>query len=102
MNVEQVDDLDDPRLADYRGVRDPVRLRESGVFLVEGHHAVEVLFTRSPFPARSLLCAPKTVRWLATAAFVVPEQVRVFSVSAETLRGVTGHRVFRQNAVRNT
>jgi tRNA G18 (ribose-2'-O)-methylase SpoU len=53
-----VDDPTDPRLADYRDLRDPAgRHRyetDQGVFMVEGRVAVRRL-VQSPYPVASLL-----------------------------------------------
>jgi tRNA G18 (ribose-2'-O)-methylase SpoU len=56
--VIRIDDADDPRLADYRHLKD-VELRHAteaseGMFIVEGHVAVDQL-VRSPYPVRSCL-----------------------------------------------
>ena len=53
--VIAVDDAGDPRLAAYRGVADPVRLRREGLFVVEGRQVVRVLLAASRFRVRSLL-----------------------------------------------
>lgn len=56
---------DDPRLADYGAVPDPVRLRESGQFVVEGRFAIETLLREGRFRVRSLLLTDSTYRALA-------------------------------------
>jgi tRNA G18 (ribose-2'-O)-methylase SpoU len=48
-------DLDDPRLADYRQVREPREMLARGCFVAEGRFVVRRLLTASRFPARSLL-----------------------------------------------
>lgn len=56
-----ITDPDDPRLADYRGLRDPATRvayeREHGVFVVEGVLAIAALLA-SPYEVRSLLVTP--------------------------------------------
>ena len=56
---------DDPRLADFEAVPDPVRLRESGRFVVEGRFAIETLLREGRFPVRALLLTESTHRALA-------------------------------------
>jgi tRNA G18 (ribose-2'-O)-methylase SpoU len=59
--VPRVTDPDDPRLADYRGLRDTAGRvayeREHGVLVVEGPLAIERLLT-SPYDVRSILVTP--------------------------------------------
>ena len=43
MPTVPIDDLDDPRLADYRNVPDRVLLRDRGVFVAEGRIVVRHL-----------------------------------------------------------
>jgi tRNA G18 (ribose-2'-O)-methylase SpoU len=92
----EVDDADDPRLADYRNLRD-VQLRthleaEHGLFLAEGEKVVRRAVDAG-FPPRSFLMAP---RWLGGLAdvlatsdapcFVLPERL------AEQVTGFHVHR----------
>ena len=60
MPVERVADLDDPRLADYRHLREPSRRmaveRDRGIFTLEGALSVEALLA-SPYAVRSVLVA---------------------------------------------
>lgn len=57
--VVAVDDPDDPRVDDYRSLRDPELRRryegERGVFIAESPHALAALAT-STYPIRSVLC----------------------------------------------
>ena len=56
---------DDPRLAEFDAVPDPVRLRESGQFVVEGRFAIETLLRARRFRVRALLLTESTHRALA-------------------------------------
>ena len=53
--VERVYDLHDPRLADYRFVGDPARLREQGLLVAEGRFVVQRLLAQARFRVRSIL-----------------------------------------------
>lgn len=55
MPVIRVDDLDDPRLADYRNIPDGELVRNRRLFVAEGRLVVRRLLARSLYPARSLL-----------------------------------------------
>ncbi len=47
MFVVPIDDLNDPRIADFRNVPDPELLRQRGVFVAEGRLVVRTLLTAS-------------------------------------------------------
>jgi tRNA G18 (ribose-2'-O)-methylase SpoU len=91
-----VRDADDPRLADYRDLRD-VRLRQSleaehGLFLAEGEKVVRRA-VQAGFPVRSLLMAP---RWLDGLADVLDAtDAPCYVVSEELAESVTGFHVHR-------
>lgn len=55
LQVEIVEDPDDPRVADYRDARDGHLRRRAGLFLAEGRLVVRRLLEASRFPVRSLL-----------------------------------------------
>ena len=55
MKIEVLDDVADPRLEDYREVKEAWRVRERGVFLVEGRMAVKALLGADRFTVRSVL-----------------------------------------------
>ncbi len=92
----EISDADDPRLADYRNLRD-VRLRQSleaehGLFLAEGEKVVRRAVLAG-FPVRSFLMAPRWLDGLADVmeltdapCYVVPEDL------AEEVTGFHVHR----------
>lgn len=92
----EVDDAGDPRLADYRDLRD-VQLRQSleaehGLFLAEGEKVVRRA-VEAAFPVRSFLMAP---RWLDGLADVLSTtDAPCFVVSEELAEQVTGFHVHR-------
>jgi tRNA G18 (ribose-2'-O)-methylase SpoU len=55
MPIVRIDDGRDPRLADYAGVREPMRLRERGLLIAEGRFVVRRLFDSGHIRVRSLL-----------------------------------------------
>src|SRR6188508_2500663 len=87
---------DDPRLADYRDLRD-VQLRknleaEHGLFLAEGEKVVRRA-VQAGFPVRSFLMAP---RWLDGLADVLERtHAPCFVVPEELAEQVTGFHVHR-------
>jgi tRNA G18 (ribose-2'-O)-methylase SpoU len=92
----EIDDADDPRLADYRDLRD-VELRkhleaEHGLFIAEGEKVVRRA-VESGFPARSFLMAP---RWLDGLDDVLSSSdAPCFVVSEKLAEEVTGFHVHR-------
>jgi len=95
-DLVEIDDPDDPRLADYRDLRD-VELRkhleaEHGLFLAEGEKVVRRA-VESGFPARSFLMAP---RWLAGLSDMLDSSDAPCYVMSEALaEQVTGFHVHR-------
>ena len=95
-DLVEIDDPDDPRLGDYRDLRD-VELRkhleaEHGLFLAEGEKVVRRA-VESGFPARSFLMAP---RWLDGLADVLGSSDAPCYVMSEALaEQVTGFHVHR-------
>ena len=92
----EVTDPDDPRLGDYRHLRD-VRLRQSleaehGLFLAEGEKVVRRA-AAAGYPVRSFLMAP---RWLEGLAEVLgASDAPCYVVSEELAEQVTGFHVHR-------
>ncbi len=92
----EIEDPEDPRLADYRHLRD-VHLRQSleaehGLFLAEGEKVVRRAVTAG-YPVRSFLMAP---RWLAGLSEVLDASDAPCYVVAEALaEQVTGFHVHR-------
>ncbi|MBF4163132.1 TrmH family RNA methyltransferase [Nocardioides acrostichi] len=92
----EVDDPDDPRLADYRDLRD-VTLRkhleaQHGLFLAEGEKVVRRA-VEAGYPARSFLMAP---RWLDGLGDVLERSAApCFVVSEAMAEQVTGFHVHR-------
>ena len=58
VRVEEPSDAADPRLADYRGVRDPEWLRHRRRFVVESRQVIELLLGRADLELESLLLTP--------------------------------------------
>ena len=72
--VETVEDPEDPRLADYREIRDAERRRRDGTFIAEGRQVVRRLLGARRYRVRSALVKPPALVALgeALAAASVP------------------------------
>ena len=94
--IIEIDDPADPRLADYRHLRD-VQLRQSleaehGLFLAEGEKVVRRA-VEGGFPVRSFLMAP---RWLDGLSDVIgPADAPCYLLSESLAEEVTGFHVHR-------
>ena len=80
-------DLDDPRLQDYRHLRDPSRRmgieRAQGIFTVEGHLSVAALLA-STYSVRSILVTD------AHAARYADVDVPVYALPSREIEQLTG------------
>jgi tRNA G18 (ribose-2'-O)-methylase SpoU len=56
--VETIEDPEDPRLADYREIRDAERRRRDGTFIAEGRQVVRRLLAARRYRVRSALVTP--------------------------------------------
>ena len=88
MPIVAVTDLDDPRLQDYRHLREPSRRmgieRAHGMFVVEGHLSVAALLDSS-FQARSILVTQEQAHRYSGVT-----DVPVFALPAREIERVTG------------
>ena len=90
MAIEHLEDLEDPRLADYTHLREPSRRmgleRERGIFTVEGRLSLEALVD-SPYEIRSVLVSSAYAPRLGD---LVPDDVPVLVVPARSIEAISG------------
>jgi tRNA G18 (ribose-2'-O)-methylase SpoU len=98
MQLVRIQDPDDPRIADYRGVRDPEWLRERGRFLAEGRRAVELLLAQPDLRACSVLVTETSLAVLRELLEPLGAATPVYVADAAVLAGVSGVR-FHQGCV---
>ena len=91
---ESIESLDDPRVADYRNVRD-ADLRAPGLFVAEGRLNVERLVRDSRHPVRSVFVTPAA--WAAMRGCLegLPAPVPIYSAPQSVLDGVVGYPMHR-------
>lgn len=92
MNPIRIDDPDDPRLEDFRAVRERDLVARRGVFVAEGRFVVRTLLTESAFRARSLLVNDAALEAVRDA---VPDSVPTYLVSQPVLDSVAGFHIHR-------
>ena len=91
MEVERVCEVDDPRLADYRELRDGERRRREGTFIAESPQVVRRLLG-SRFRARSVLATEAAA---ADLGDVLADGLPVYVAPKETIRRVVGFKFHR-------
>ena len=92
MGVERVCDVDDPRLADYRDLRDGERRRRDRTFIAESRQVVRRLLGGSRFRARSVLAAEAAAEDLRD---VLTGGLPVYVAPEATLQRVVGFNIHR-------
>jgi tRNA G18 (ribose-2'-O)-methylase SpoU len=95
VRVERLDGPDDPRVADYRGVSEPVLLRERGLFVAEGRLVVRRLIEDRRWRIRSLLLSEAALESLGAARALVPADTPVFLCPLSDFTGLTGYHIHR-------
>jgi len=95
MDTERIHGLGDPRVADYRDVREPELVRGRGLFVAEGRLVVRRLIEDARYEVRSVLVTEAARASLAAALSRLPPEVPVFVCAAEEFRGLTGYNIHR-------
>ncbi|MBW2272582.1 MAG: RNA methyltransferase [Deltaproteobacteria bacterium] len=93
--VESIESLADPRVADYRDVKDGALRRREGLFVVEGRGNVRVLVEQSPYPPRSLFVTPASFEALGDTWKQLHARTPVYLAPQEILNEVVGYNVHR-------
>jgi tRNA G18 (ribose-2'-O)-methylase SpoU len=95
MLIQPIDDPADPRLADYRDIRDPhLRLRH-GLFIAESREVIRRLFACGRFRPRSVLLTPAALAGLRDLLETADPEVRILLVPHDLVRGVVGFNFHR-------
>jgi tRNA G18 (ribose-2'-O)-methylase SpoU len=85
--IHSIDELADPRLADYRDLRDAAALRRRGLFAAEGRSIARRLLDTGRFRARSLLLTAPALEELRD---LLPPALDVFMAPRAVIKGVVG------------
>jgi tRNA G18 (ribose-2'-O)-methylase SpoU len=85
-NATPIDNLDDPRLAHYRALKDRDVARDGGRFIAEGEMVVRRLLD-SAFATESVLLSQRRV---AEIAPIIPDRVAVYVLSDSLIEQVIG------------
>jgi tRNA G18 (ribose-2'-O)-methylase SpoU len=86
--VETVEDPEDPRLTDYREIRDAERRRRTGTFIAEGRQVVLRLLEAGRYRARSALVTPPALAALGAA--LTAAEVPIYLVRQDIVKAIVG------------
>jgi len=95
MPIERIGGISDPRVSDYRNVRDPELVRVRGLFVAEGRLVVRRVLADSSFTCRSLLLNEAAFRDLEPSLRAAMTRVPVYVCHACDFEGITGYDVHR-------
>jgi tRNA G18 (ribose-2'-O)-methylase SpoU len=90
-----IDDPDDPRLADYRQVRERDLVGRDGGFIAEGVVVLKKLIAGGRHPLRSVLVAEKRVDALQLLLAGLPDGVDVYAAGQSVMDAVVGFPIHR-------
>lgn len=91
----QVDQLDDPRLDDYRHLADPAELTRRGLFVAEGRLVVDRLVGDRRFDIRSLLLSETAAAAMTTTLARLSPTTPVFTLAQSAMNQVVGFNIHR-------
>src|SRR5689334_19440434 len=95
MSVIRIEDGRDPRLDDYRGVREPALLRERSLLMAEGRFVVRRLLESSRIMTRSVLVNDAALRGLEDMLERAEASHQVYVASADVITIATGFNMHR-------
>jgi len=95
VGVIPIERLDDPRVDDYRDIKDGDLRHRRGLFVVEGRGTLRCLVERSPFRPRSVLLDETTRLALADVVARLDPAVPVYCGPRDVLAAVTGYPIHR-------
>ncbi len=95
MPIVYIDQLDDPRLEDYRNVPDPVLLRKRGLFVAESRFVVRELLSHQRLNTRSVLATPAAYDSLRDLLTDRADNLAVYVASHQFLQNIVGFNVHR-------
>jgi tRNA G18 (ribose-2'-O)-methylase SpoU len=90
MPIERIHDPADPRVADYRDIRDAELRRRRGLFVAESRAVVRQLLVSARFRTRSVLLTAPALEALRGALPATDASVPIYLTSHETARAVMG------------
>src|SRR5262249_13309296 len=96
--IEEIDDATDPRLADYRDLKDAALPLRQGVFSAESREVVRTLLATTPFRTRSVLLTPPGLDAMQAVLTAADPAIRVLLARQDLVRAIVGFN-FHQGCV---
>lgn len=93
--VQRVTSLDDPRVADYRDLRERDLAVRREAFIAESEVVVRVMIAKSAYPIRSVFLADSRLDKLADALCALPASVPLYVAEQAVLNEVAGFPIHR-------
>lgn len=93
--IQRISDLNDPRIDDYRNVRDADLIGRRGLFMAEGRLVVRTLLRQSPLRARSLLVTEPALESLRDTLAQVEPAPKVFLAPQSVMDQIVGFPIHR-------
>ena len=90
-----IDDPDDPRIADYRGVRDRDLAGRGGLFVAEGRVVLEKLTAGGRHPLRSVLVAEAKLPGMADVLAGLDPTIPIYAASQGAMDAIVGFHIHR-------
>lgn len=90
MQIERLDDIEDPRLADYRNLRDSELLLQRGAFVAESRLVVRTLIADSSYRVRSLLLTEQALEGVEDLLDRLAADTSVFVTKKSRIAEVVG------------
>lgn len=90
-----VADPEDPRIADYRAVRDRDLAGRGGLFVAEGRVVLEKLVAAGRHPLRSVLAAEARLAGLSDVLAALPPQTPVYAAAQPVMDAIVGFPIHR-------
>ena len=98
MLTERIDDPTDPRLADYRDLKDAALRVRQGLFIAESREVVRKLLGGGRFRTRSVLLTPPGLEGMRDVMEAADPAVRILLTRQDIVRAVVGYN-FHQGCV---
>jgi tRNA G18 (ribose-2'-O)-methylase SpoU len=95
LRIERVEELSDPRVADYRNVRDPELCRDAGLFMAEGRLNVQRLLERGRYRVRSLFLTETGLEAMHSVLRAHARELPIYVADSAVLNGVVGYNMHR-------
>ncbi len=95
MNIIEITEADDPRLAAYRMVRERDLAGRDGLFIAEGKVVLRVLFTARRFEAESVLILGARLPGMRDVLAAVPGELPVYVAPQSVIDRVAGFHLHR-------